>query len=69
MFICNISPEKKSYYAFAYFADSSNFVDYLPVVEQMAKSCRLVTKHLLSRKRINKEKSIDVSYDYQNATI
>jgi hypothetical protein len=44
MFIATLVPEKKSYYAFAYFNNPSSFDDYIPLVEEMAKSFHIGTK-------------------------
>jgi hypothetical protein len=44
MFIATLVPEKKSYFAFAYFADPSSFDNYLPVVEQMTKTFHIGNK-------------------------
>jgi PsbP len=41
MFIATLVPEKKSYFAFAYFAEPSNFENYLPVVEEMSKTFQI----------------------------
>jgi len=44
MFIATLVPEKKTYFAFAYFADPSSFDNYLPIVEQMAKTFQIGNK-------------------------
>jgi len=44
MFIATSVPEKKSFFAFAYFADPSSFNKYLSVVEQMAKTFQIGNK-------------------------
>lgn len=44
LFIATLVPEKKSYFAFAYFADPSSFDNYLSVVEQMAKTFQIGDK-------------------------
>jgi hypothetical protein len=44
MFIATLVPEKKSYFAFAYFADPSSFDDYLNIVEQMTKTFQIGNK-------------------------
>jgi len=44
LFIATLVPEKKSYFAFAYFADPSSFDNYLSVVEQMAKTFQIGNK-------------------------
>ena len=44
MFIATLVPEKKSYYALAYFNSPSSFNDYIPLVEEMVKSFHIGTK-------------------------
>jgi hypothetical protein len=44
MFIATLVPEKKSYFAFAYFADPSSFGNSIPVVEEMIKSFNIGSK-------------------------
>ena len=44
MFVATLVPEKKSYYALAYFADPSGFDANRPVVEEMLKSFKIGSK-------------------------
>jgi hypothetical protein len=44
MMVATMVPEKKSIFAIVYYANSSNFNNYLPMVEDMIKSFQIGSK-------------------------